>query len=315
MAGNFDKEMIMFDVIIIGGGPAGLSAAIYAGRALKKTLLIENNLLGGQLNETIRIENYPGGASESGSDLIEKMKDQAKQFDVEFVTDDLKSVDLRSQPKKLIGEKQEYLGKTVIISTGSSPRKLGLEKEDDFSGQGISYCSTCDGAFYKGLPVYVVGGGDAAFDEGISLSQLVKHVTILYRGPHPRASASLQEQVKKKENMDLILNTEVIRLLGDTKLEGIVIKNSQTGEEKTIKEEMGLFIFAGHLPNTDLFKDQLGLDHGYIKAGPSMETEIQAVFAAGDVRIKKIRQAITAAADGCIAAMAAIAYLDAENRK
>lgn len=305
----------MYDVVILGGGPAGLTAAIYAGRALKKTLLIENNLLGGQVNETVRIENYPGAISESGAELMEKMQDQARHFGVEMVTDDLEAVDLKAKPKILSGKKNQYLAKTVIIATGSSPRKLGLEKEEDFSGFGVSYCSTCDGAFYKGLPVYVVGGGDAAFDEGLSLSDIVKKVTILYRGPHPRASAFLQEQAKNKENMEVILNTEVVKLLGEEKLEGIVIRNNETGEEKTIKEEMGLFIFAGHLPNTALFKDQLERDHGYIKADASTETGIEGVYAAGDVRTKMIRQAVTSAADGCIAAMAAIRFLDAEKRK
>lgn len=305
----------MYDVIIIGGGPAGLSAAIYAGRALKKTLVIENNLLGGQLNETARIENYPGGISENGSELSEKMEDQARHFAVEFVNDIVESVDLKSQPKKIYCSDKRYEAKTIIICTGSSPRKLGLEKEEEFLGRGISYCSTCDGAFYAGKPVYIVGGGDAAFDEGLSLSEIAKEVIILYRGPHPRASASLKAQVEAKDNIHLVLNTEIVKFLGQDQLEAIIIKNSKTGEEKTIKGDFGVFIFAGHLPNTELFKDQLELDHGYIKADASTETGIEGVYAAGDVRSKKVRQAITSAADGCVAAMTAISYIDGKKRK
>lgn len=300
----------MYDIIIVGGGPAGLSAGLYAARAGKRTLILEGKMPGGQLAETAKVENYPGALEDAGADIAFRMMEQATSFNAEIKQENVIDIKLDGEDKEVISDKERYKTKIIIFAAGSSPRRLGLDKEIEFTGRGVSYCSTCDGAFFSGLPVYLVGGGDSAYDEGIYLSDIAKTVTIIYRGPKPRASKSLQDRVAKKENMKVILNSEVIELLGDKSLEGFVVKNMLTGEENIVEEDMGLFIFAGHIPNSKLLEGKLDLEHGYIPTDERMRTSVKGLYAAGDIRRKDIRQVATAVSDGVIAATTAIKDMD-----
>lgn len=300
-----------YDVLIIGGGPAGLTAAIYASRAGKKTAVFEGNIIGGQITQTGEVENYPGFIDDvSGINIAEKMEEQAKKFGSELISENVNSVDLNGEWKIVKTDKNEYESRAIILAMGANPRKLGLDREEEFTGRGIAYCATCDGAFFSGLPVFVVGGGDSAFDEGLFLSAMVERVIILYRGDKPRASKILQDRVAKKENMEIRLNTNIIKLSGDSVLNGITIENSKTGEREEISGDFGVFIFVGEVPNSKLVEGQVDLDRGYIVADETTKTSVEGVYAAGDIRTKEVRQVITSAADGAVAALNAVKYID-----
>ena len=303
----------MYDIIILGAGPAGLSAGIYGARSKKKVLIIEKAIDGGQMAETISIENYPGIDKISGAELGQKMAEQAKSFGAEIVSDQVESIDIKGDIKKIQGKLGTYEAKSLIIAQGSIPRPLGAKSEEKFKGKGISFCATCDAAFYEDLDVYVVGGGDAAIQEALFITNFAKKVHIIHRRDRLRAAQDIQERAFNNKKIDFIWDTCVDEVKGDKIANELVTRNLKTGEVKSIKsdEPFGIFVFIGYLPNTDLYKDILDLDDkGYIITDDEMRTKIDGVFAAGDIRKKTIRQVVTAAGDGAIAAMNAQKYVD-----
>ncbi|MDD6050625.1 MAG: thioredoxin-disulfide reductase [Clostridiales bacterium] len=308
---------MLYDVIILGAGPAGLSAALYAGRACLKTLLIEKAMPGGQITLTSDIENYPGQLleGESGFTLTERMNQQADKFGVEHIYDEITAVDFAGAEKVLTGVSGEYRARAVIIATGAHPRPIGCENEAAFTGRGISYCATCDGAFFRDLPVYVVGGGDSAVEEAIYLTRFAREVTIIHRREKLRAVKGIQEKAFANGKIRFLWNTVVERVDGDTALSEMTLRNVVNGETTLIRADeadglFGLFGFVGYAPNSALFEGKLEMEHGYIITDEDMRTSIPGVFAAGDVRKKSLRQVITAAADGAIAAMQAARLLE-----
>lgn len=306
----------LYDVIVIGGGPAGLSAALYAGRARLSTLVIEKKKEGGQIALTSEIENYPGCLEgESGPTLIDRMHKQVLHFGAEVVYDEIESVYLEGSKKQLKGKKDVYRGKTIIIATGASSRPIGCVGEKEYTGKGVSYCATCDGSFFEDFDIYVVGGGDTAVEEAMYLTKFGRSVTIIHRRDKLRAAKSIQDKAFKNEKIKFMWNTVVKELGGDGILSSMVVENVKTGELTTIEadeEDMtfGLFGFIGYIPKTELFKDILTLENGYIVTDENMKTNIDGVFAAGDVRVKSLRQVVTAAADGAIAAVQAEKYIE-----
>ena len=306
----------IYDVIVLGAGPAGLTAGLYAGRARLSTLMIEKGQDGGQIAITNEIENYPGQVEgDSGPSLIARMTKQCEHFGVERVSDMIKEVELTGPVKKLIGVKGEYEAKCVIIATGAFPRPIGCKNEGKFVGKGISFCATCDAAFFEDLEVYVVGGGDAAVEEAMYLTKFARKVTIIHRRDELRAAKSIQEKAFKNEKLHFLWNTVVDEVDGeDDILSKMIVKNTKTGELTTIEADeddglFGLFGFIGLLPKSDLFEGVIDMDKGYIKTDDNMHTNIEGVYAAGDIRVKSLRQVVTAAADGAIAAMQAEKYI------
>ncbi len=306
----------IYDVIIIGSGPAGLSAAIYAGRAKMNTLLIEKESVGGQITSTAEVENYPGCLEEeSGVTLASRMSDQADKFGVHRVYDTVLTADLHKEIKEISCFGEDYYGKTVIIATGSEKNHLNVPGEEELTGAGVSYCATCDASFFEGLPVYVVGGGDAAVEEAMYLGKFASDITIIQNLPELTCAASIKEKALADTKLKTYYyNTVVKEIRGKDQIESIVIRNLLSGKEKELKPEdgspFGLFIFIGLHPNTEVFEDQLKLERGYIRTDEEMRTEIPGVFAAGDVRVKSLRQVVTAVADGAIAAVNAQKYIE-----
>ena len=306
----------MYDVIVIGAGPAGLSAALYAGRARLKTLVVEKKKEGGQIALTSEVENYPGCVEgESGPTLIDRMYNQAKHFGAEFVYDEIESVDLQGSIKQLNGKKDVYKSKAVIVATGASSRPIGCPGEKEFIGKGVSYCATCDGSFFEDFDIYVVGGGDTAVEEAMYLTKFGRSVTIIHRRDELRAAKSIQDKAFKNPKIKFMWNTIVKELKGDGILNTMVVENVKTREQTTIvadEEDMtlGVFGFIGYIPKTDIFKDILTLERGYIVTDENMKTNIDGIFAAGDVRVKSLRQVVTAASDGAIAAVQAEKYIE-----
>lgn len=306
----------IYDVIILGAGPAGLTAGLYAGRSRLSTLIIEKGQDGGQIAITDEIENYPGQMveGESGPSLIARMTEQAKKFGAERCGDTIKSVELTGDVKKLVGAKGEYLAKTVIIATGAFPKPIGCENEGKFTGKGISFCATCDAAFFEDFEVYVVGGGDSAVEEAMYLTKFARKVTIIHRRDQLRAAKSIQEKAFANPKIAFLWDSVVVKVDGDELLSSMTVKNVKTGELTTIEADeddglFGLFGFIGYNPNSQLFDGMLDMENGYIKTDDNMHTSIPGVFAAGDIRVKSLRQVVTAAADGAIAAMQAEHYI------
>lgn len=306
----------IYDVIIIGAGPAGLSAALYAGRSKLDTLLLEKSKAGGQIATTHDVENYPGSVEDTtGPRLVARMVEQAKQFGVDIVYDDVRAVKLEGDEKEITGHKQTYRGKTVIIATGAQPRKLGAPGEEELTGKGVSYCATCDAAFFEDLPVYVIGGGDTAVEEGIYITKFARKVYIVHRRDELRAVKSIQEKAFANEKMEILWNKVVKEVSGDGLVERLVLKDTVTGEETEILADeddgtFGIFVLVGYIPETDIFKDIITLDDaGYIPTNDLMETNVPGVYAAGDVRVKSLRQVVTATGDGAIAAIQAEKYI------
>ena len=301
----------IYDVIVLGAGPAGLAAGLYAGRSRLSVLIIEKGQDGGQIAITDEIENYPGQVEgDSGPPLIARMTEQAKHFGAERVSDLIKSVELEGDVKKLVGAKGEYLAKTVIVATGAFPKPIGCENEGKFVGKGISFCATCDAAFFEDFEVFVVGGGDSAVEEAMYLTKFARKVTIIHRRDELRAAKSIQEKAFKNEKIEFMWDTVVERVEGDEMLEAMIVKNVKTGETKRIEADeedgiFGLFGFIGYNPNSALFEGILDMERGYIKTDDNMHTNIEGVYAAGAIRVKSLRQFVTAAADGAIAAMQA----------
>ena len=292
----------MFDIIIIGAGPAGLTAAIYARRANKKTLVLEAKTYGGQIVNTLDVENYPAESKISGLELAKKMYEQAKSLGTEFEYE--KVIDVVDDGEKKIVKTEDgvYEAKAVIIATGTDYCKLGLEKEEEFAGRGISYCATCDGALFKGEIIAVAGGGNSALYEALYLSDIVKKIYLIHRRDELRGDEILVEKLKEKGNVEFILGSNVTKLIGDEKLEQIEING-----EKTL-DVSALFIAVGREPKVSFSKITKDIN-GYIQAGENCKTNVEGIFVAGDVRTKDTRQIVTAVSDGAVAATAAIKYL------
>lgn len=307
----------MYDIIIIGGGPAGLTAGLYAGRSKLKTLIIEKDIAGGQISGTAYVENYPGSIENpTGMALSERMEEQAKQY-ADFVFENVEEVKLDGEIKTVKTDSNEYQAKVIIISTGARHRKLDVKGEEEFANRGVSYCATCDGPFYQGLDIYVVGGGDSALEEANYLTRYGKSVTIIHRRDEFRASGVVVENVKNNPKIMFEYNSVVKEIRGDKEVEELVLENVKTKEEKVIKNEdgspIGVFVFVGNIAQTELFKDILKMENGYILTNDDMKTDIEGVFAVGDTRKKSVRQAVTAASDGCVAAVMANRYLESKS--
>lgn len=304
----------IYDTIIIGGGPAGLSAGLYASRSRMDTLLIERAKYGGQAVTTDELDNYPGSIEEcTGSKLIQRMKEQAEEFGTQFVKEEIVSIDLSKDVKVIQGRKDTYEAKTVIVATGAYPRLSGFKNELELRGKGVSYCATCDADFFTDLDVAVIGGGDSAITEAIYLTKFAESITVIHRRDKLRAAKSLQEKAFENPKIKFIWNSIVDEALGDEILEGLLVRNIKTGETKSVRVD-GCFVFVGYMPISELVKDKIEVDeHGYIITDQDMKTNISGVFAAGDVRKKSLRQVITAAADGAIAATTAEAYIESHE--
>lgn len=309
----------VYDLVIIGSGPAGLSAGLYGARAKMSTLILEKDKTGGQIVTTHDVANYPGSVPEaSGPKLIARMVEQCKEFGAEMVKDNIVEVDFDSDIKVVKGEKEEYRGKSVIIATGASSKKLGAAGEKKLTGKGISYCATCDGDFFTDLEVFVVGGGDSAIEEGMFLTKFARKVTIIHRADELNCAKSIETKARANEKMEFKMNTKVNEFVGDGILEKIVFEKTDTGEvyEYEADEEdgtMGAFIFIGMDPLTEIFKGKIDMDaRGYIITDADMNTNIKGVYAAGDCRVKTLRQVVTATSDGAIATINAEKYIENE---
>lgn len=304
-------NVVMYDVIVIGSGPAGLTAAVYSGRALLKTLVIAGAIPGGQLMLTTDVENFPGFEEPIlGPDLIQRMRKQAERFGSEFVQDDATSVDFKTRPFKVKTAGNTYESNAVIIATGASAKWLGLDSETRLRGKGVSSCATCDGFFFRGKDTVTVGGGDVAVEDTLFLTKFVNHATIIHRRDQLRASKILQDRAFKNSKISFVWDSVVEEVLGDKKVEGVRVRNVKTGKQDVLKCD-GVFVATGHQPNTAIFQGQIELDQkGYIVIRQGTATSVEGVFAGGDVRDFHYRQAITAAGDGCRAAMDAEDYIE-----
>jgi thioredoxin reductase (NADPH) len=299
------------ELIIIGGGPAGYTAALYAARADLEPLVIEGFAWGGQLMVTSDVENYPGYADGiMGPEMMSDFRRQAERFGAEFITDDVTRVDFSAQPFRVFVGDDEYAARTVIVATGASARWLGVESEKQHKGRGVSACATCDASFFRGKDVYVVGGGDSAFEEALFLTKFASRVHLVHRRDEFRASRIMVDRAKANDKLDFVLSAEVAEILGDVKVEGLRLRSTETGETWDVEAD-GLFVAIGHDPNTGLVIDQLDHDAaGYLVTKPgTTETNVPGVFAAGDVQDHTYRQAVTAAGSGCMAALDAERFL------
>lgn len=300
----------VYDVIIIGSGPAGLTAAIYSNRAQRSTLVIGGITWGGQLMLTGEVENFPGfPKGVLGPDLMANMRSQAERLGVKILFEDATAVDFSSHPFKVkIGDKV-YEAKTVILATGASTKWLGLPAESRLRGRGVSACATCDAPFFRDKKTVVVGGGDTALDEALALAKSAREVTVVHRRAQLRACKFLQERVFDNKKINFVWNSVIEDILGKDRVEGVKLRNVQTGEESTMATD-AVFVAVGHRPNTSIFKGQIDLDeNGYIKAHNETKTSVEGVFVAGDNHDKRYKQAITAAGAGCKAALDADKYL------
>lgn len=306
------EESRIRDFIILGGGPAGVSAAIYAARGMIDCFILDTATLGGQLNWTETIENYPGYLKISGFELIEKFREQLENLNVEIKQfQEIQKVDLTQQIKIIETLEGTYRAKSILIATGANPRKLGIPGEKEFTGRGVSYCAVCDGAFFKEKNITVAGGGNSAIEESLYLTRYASSVTIVHRRDELRASKAYQEKVLNHPKIKFIWNSVIEEIKGnDRAVTDIMVKNVKTGKIEEYKTD-GVFPYIGANPNTGLFKGQINLDEtGYILTDETMKTNVAGVYAAGDVRKTNLRQLVVSASDGAIAATDAIKYLD-----
>lgn len=306
----------MYDVAIIGAGPAGLSAGLYAARSKMDVVILGKGGTGGQIATTDEVANYPGSiADASGPSLIARMVEQCDEFGAEMLLKAVESVDFEGKVKKLTLEDDSVIeAKVVIIATGAHPRKINVPGEDELTGKGVSYCATCDADFFTDMEVYCIGGGDTAVEEAIYLTKFASKVTVVHRRDELRAAKSIQEKAFNNDKIEFIWDSEVKEINGEGLVEQMVLRNRKTGEETVIDAPedfgtFGIFVFIGYIPNTELFEDLLELERGYIKTDENMKTTIPGVYAAGDVRVKSLRQVVTATADGAIAAVQAEHYI------
>lgn len=304
-------EERMYDVIIIGAGPAGMTAAVYASRANLDTLMLERGVPGGQMADTEEIENYPGFESILGQELSMKMLDHAKKFGAEYGYGNVQEIIDHGNYKEVKAGDKTFKAKAIIIATGAEYKKLGIPGEEEFTGRGVSYCAVCDGAFYRERKIVVIGGGDSAVEEGMYLTRFAKKVTIIHRRDKLRAQKILQERAFKNEKIEFIWDTVVEEIHGkDGKVSHLTIKNVKTGETGEFQTD-GVFVYIGTVPLSEPFKS-LGIvnEDGYIPTNENMETKIPGIFAAGDIREKDLRQVVTATGDGSIAAEMAAKYIE-----
>jgi len=301
----------MHDLLIIGSGPAGLTAAVYASRAGLKTLVIGGTAWGGQLMLTSEVENFPGFKDGVlGPELMDNMARQAERFGAETVYEEAAEVDFSQKPFKVKAGDAVYEGKAVIIATGASPRWLGVEGEQRLRGRGVSVCATCAAAFFRDRVAVVVGGGDTALQEALELARFVSQVKVVHRRDQLRASNILQERARKNPKVEFVWNSTIKEILGEAKVEGVRLKRTDTGEETTLRCD-AVFVAVGYEPNTEVFRGKVELDEkGYVAVKEGTKTSVEGVFVAGDVHDQRYRQAITAAGEGCKAALDAQRYLE-----
>jgi thioredoxin reductase (NADPH) len=303
----------VLQTLIIGSGPAGLAAALYAARANLEPVVLSGMDLGGQVSKTGAIENYPGFPSIEGSEMVAAFQQQAEQFGAEIVFDSATEVDLSEQPFKVTTYGGEYLANSLIIATGASVRQLGVPGEAEFTGRGVSYCATCDGHFFKEKDLIVVGGGDSALKEGLFLTRFAKSVTIVHRRDELRAGPYLVNKAQDNPKINFIWDTILTEIIGDGRVKAVRLKNKKTGAEE-VRSIDGVFIFIGHDPNTELFKDQLETDeNGYLVLDKQMHTSRAGVFAAGEVGDPYFQQVVVSAGMGAAAAMEVVEFLEEEK--
>ena len=302
-------ERKIFDIIILGGGPAGFSSAIYAARGAVSTAIVDINMLGGQPSNYLELENYPGFQLVGGYDLMEKFEEHADKFGVKkFPMQEITKIDLAK--KKIYTKEYEFSAKSIIIATGAQPMKLGVKGEKEFVGRGVSYCAVCDGAFYKDKIVAVVGGGNSAIEEAMYLTKFAKKVYVIHRRDRLRADKILQEKAFKNQKIEFIWNSIVLEIQGENTVKSVVLKNLQTNNISELKID-GIFPYIGISPNTEFFSGQLNQDkYGFIITDTTMATSVDGVYAIGDVRNTPLRQVVTAASDGAIGATYALRYIE-----
>jgi len=302
----------MYDIIIIGSGPAGLSAAIYAQRACLDTIVIEKNgISGGQVLNTWEVDNYPGFPGVTGFELSRQFREHANKLGARVVQDEVVQVELSGNVKKVVCEEETYEARCVILASGAHHRTLEVPGEEELRGAGVSYCAICDGAFFRGRTVAVVGGGDAALEDAIFLARMCEKVYIVHRRDKLRGAKRLQERLQALENIEFVWNSETVAIEGNAQVEALRLRQTKTGEERRLDVD-GVFIAVGIAPESELYAGQLELDEqGYIRADESGQTSVPGVFAAGDVRTKALRQILTAASDGANCVASAERYLQA----
>lgn len=303
----------MYDIVIIGAGPAGLAAAVYGQRAEKKTLLIDEKGYGGQIINTPEVENYPAIQKISGFDFANSLYQQAADLGAELTFEKAVGIEEGDGIKVVKTEGGAYEAKSVIVATGAKNRPLGLDREEELTGRGVAYCATCDGAFYRGKTVAVIGGGNTALEDAEVLSGLAEKVYLIHRRDAFRGEEANAKRIREKKNVEILLNQIPIALLGEDKVSGLEIQNKITGEKTTLKLD-GVFVAIGQMPDNGAFAAQIQLDDkGYVAAGEDCLTKTDGIFVAGDCRTKKVRQLATAVADGAVAALAAVEYLNAKG--
>lgn len=311
-----EKKKLTYDVIILGGGPAGLSAAIYASRGAAKTAVIDISMFGGQPSNYLELENYPGLGKIGGYDMMEKFEEHADMFQIDkYPMQEITKIELASTPKIIETTDSLFEAKTVIIATGAQAKKLGIPNEKELIGRGVSYCAVCDGAFYKDKVVAVVGGGNAAVEEGCYLTKFAKKVYIIHRRDTLRADRIVQERAFKNDKVEFVFDTIPVKINGENCVESITVKNVKTGETTDIATD-GVFPYIGFAPNSEYFNAQLEQNEaGFIVTNDCMETSVKGVYAIGDIRTTPLRQVITAAADGAVAGCYAVKYLEEIKEK
>ena len=311
-----EKNKLQYDVVILGGGPAGISAAIYTARGAAKTAIIDISMLGGQPSNYLELENYPGFGRIDGYDMMEKFEEHAGMFDIDkYQMQEIEQINLLSSPKIIETKEIIFEAKTVIIATGAQAKKLGIQREKELTGKGVSYCAVCDGAFYKDKTVAVVGGGNAAVEEGCYLTKFAKKVYIIHRRDSLRADKIAQQRAFENDKVEFIYDTIPVEIQGNECVETLVIKNVKTNETSNLKVD-GVFPYIGFSPNINYINAQVEQNEaGFIVTDETMQTSVPGVFAAGDVRTTPLRQVITAAADGAVAGCYAVKYLEKLEEK
>lgn len=309
-----------YDAVVIGGGPAGLTAGLYLARACYRVLVIEKETFGGQITITSEVVNFPGSGKVSGKELTERMRKQAESFGCEFLAAEVNALDFQDTVRKVKTSRGTFECLGIILASGAHPRTVGFKGENEFKGRGVAYCATCDGEFFTGKEVFVVGGGFAAAEESVFLTKYASHVTILIRGDDFSCAKKTADETRKNEKITVLTNTEVVKVEGDSVLKSITYRNTKTGEETTFSPEngetFGVFVFAGYEPSTSLIKEIARLDeHGYVITDRSQKTSRDGLYAAGDVCIKPLRQVVTATGDGAIAATECAKYISAMQAK